>query len=138
MIIQELYLKNYDWNVIVFYNLSSNYLNYVNDILKDMNCPNKEIHNISSLFKHKSYNKGFTFTNANIKSSIIIIGKTTSADEFQNTFDHEKGHLAMHICEYCNIEPFSEEYQYLTGDIGKQMFEVAKVFMCDNCRLKHM
>ena len=40
----------------------------------------------------------------------------------------------MHICSTLNINPFSEEYQYLTGDIGKQMFPIAKKFLCECCR----
>lgn len=62
------------------------------------------------------------------------MGITDSSDEFQNTYDHEKGHLAMHICSALGIDPFSEEYQYLTGEIGKNMFKVAKKFLCDHCR----
>lgn len=67
---------------------------------------------------------------------MIVIGLTSSTSEFQNTFDHEKGHLAMHICETDNIDPFSEEYQYLTGEIGQAMFRVAKNFLCVHCRVK--
>ena len=61
---------------------------------------------------------------------------TTSAEEFQNTFDHEKGHLAMHISSALKIKPYGEEYQYLTGEIGQSMFKIAKRFLCDDCRQK--
>ena len=46
------------------------------------------------------------------------------------------GHLAMHIAMSEDIDPFGEEYQYLTGAIGKKMFKAAKLFMCDSCRTK--
>lgn len=68
--------------------------------------------------------------------SIVVIGLTTSAEEFQNTFDHEKGHLAMHISSALKIKPYGEEYQYLTGEIGQSMFKIAKRFLCDDCRQK--
>lgn len=67
---------------------------------------------------------------------IVVIGLTTSAEEFQNTFDHEKGHLAMHISSALKIKPYGEEYQYLTGEIGQSMFKIAKRFLCDDCRQK--
>ena len=70
------------------------------------------------------------------RCSVVVIGLTTSAEEFQNTFDHEKGHLAMHICSALRIHPQGEEFQYLTGEIGQAMFKVAKRFLCDNCRKK--
>ena len=60
----------------------------------------------------------------------------TSASEFQNTFDHEKGHLAMHIANALNIDLLGEEFQYLTGEIGQKMFLVARRFLCDHCRVQ--
>ena len=34
------------------------------------------------------------------------------------------------------IDPYGEEFQYMSGDIAKRMFPVAKRFMCDCCRKK--
>lgn len=79
-------------------------------------------------------NSGLTYSNFKNRSSVIVIGLTSSAAQFQNTFDHEKGHLAMHICGFLNIDPFGEEFQYLVGEIGQNMFLVAKTFLCDRCR----
>ena len=84
----------------------------------------------------EQYDTGFTYSNLKGRCSVMVIGLTSSPAEFQNTFDHEKGHLAMHICEIDKIEPFSEEYQYLTGEIGQLMFPVAKNFLCEHCRKK--
>lgn len=81
-------------------------------------------------------NIGITYSNFKHKCSIVVIGLTTSAEEFQNTFDHEKGHLAMHISSALKIKPYGEEYQYLTGEIGQSMFKIAKRFLCDDCRQK--
>ena len=64
----------------------------------------------------------------------MLISPTTSASEFQSTFDHEKGHLVMHIAEVEGIDVHGEEYQYLAGEVGRRMFKVAKRFMCDTCR----
>lgn len=82
------------------------------------------------------YIVGITYSNFKHKCSIVVIGLTTSAEEFQNTFDHEKGHLAMHISSALKIKPYGEEYQYLTGEIGQSMFKIAKRFLCDDCRQK--
>ena len=80
------------------------------------------------------YNNGLTYSSFDERSSIVVIGLTNSPDEFQNTFDHEKGHLAMHISECDNIDVYSEDFQYLTGEIGRSMFPIAKRFMCEHCR----
>ena len=82
---------------------------------------------------HKK-NIGFTYSNIEKRCSLILIGITDDASEFQSTFDHEKGHVVMHISRALGINPFSEEYQYLAGEVGKQMFEKAHILLCDNCR----
>lgn len=66
----------------------------------------------------------------------MVIAKTSSPDEFANSYDHEKGHLAKHIALAYYINPYGEEFQYMSGDIAKKMFPVAKMFMCESCRKK--
>ena len=86
------------------------------------------------MFKNNAKNVGLTYSNFSHRYSIVVLGITTSAEEFQNTFDHEKGHLAMHIAESLKIDLYGEEFQYLTGEIGQKMFKVAKRFLCNHCR----
>lgn len=134
MIIQDIYLKEYDWNVRVYYAVDRY---YIPDILNDLlliDCDEKSFFRIKDLIESERLNIGFTYSNTDRRASVMLIGVTDSADEFQDTFDHEKGHLAMHICSALHIDPFSEEYQYLTGEIGKQLFKEAKNFMCEHCR----
>lgn len=33
-----------------------------------------------------------------------------------------------------SVDPFSEELAYLIGDIGFNMFPLAKKFLCEHCR----
>ena len=129
MIIQDIYLERYDWSVRVYYEVDTIYTNLIIRDLRDIGDEDAE-EAVLGLIEAK-FNAGYTFSHPAYRSSIIIIGKTTCPAEFQSTFDHEKGHLAMHIAEFENIDVFSEQYQYLVGDIGKQMFKVAKLFMCD-------
>lgn len=99
-------------------------------------CSWSELVKAENLLRSNQYNIGITYSNFKHKCSIVVIGLTTSAEEFQNTFDHEKGHLAMHISSALKIKPYGEEYQYLTGEIGQSMFKIAKRFLCDDCRQK--
>jgi hypothetical protein len=39
-------------------------------------------------------------------------------EEFINTYNHEKNHVEMHICEKLDIDPYSEEAAYLSGDLA--------------------
>ena len=134
MLVQHFILEQYDWSIKVYYAV---YRYYVEDILKDLddlNISNYEYLKVKQSLYKEEVNTGFTYTDYNKKTSVIVIGLTTSAAEFQNTFDHEKGHVVMHISEYYHINPYSEDFQYLAGDIGKKMFPYAKSFLCDCCR----
>jgi len=129
MIIQDIYLDRWDWSVRVFYEVDTIYINKIIEDLRDIEDYDAE-ENVLGLV-NSVYNAGYTFSHPKYRASIIVITKTTSPDEFQSTFDHEKGHLAMHIASFENIDVQSETFQYLVGDIGKKMFKVAKLFMCD-------
>lgn len=134
MIIQDIYLEDWDWHITVYYAVDKYYTDEILDELELIGCSKKELKNAERLLIKGDYNTGITYTNFRNKCSIVVIGLTTSPEEFQNTFDHEKGHLAMHIGTALGIEPFGEEFQYLTGAIGEKMFKIAKRFLCDHCR----
>lgn len=134
MIIQDIYLDKYDWSIRVYYATTEYFISNILIDLIELNCDKSSFFRIKSLMEAKKNNVGFTYSNLEKRASLMLIGITDSADEFQSTFDHEKGHLAMHICSALHIEPFSEEYQYLTGTIGKELFKEGKKFLCEHCR----
>ena len=134
MIVQDIYLEDYDWNVRVYYAVDEYFISNILIDLVELGCEEDVYFKIKSLMESGKNNIGFTYSNSNKKATLMLIGIADSADEFQSTFDHEKNHLAMHICNLYKIDLFSEEYQYLIGEIGKKLFKVAKKFLCDHCR----
>lgn len=136
MILQEIFLEKYDWSVLIFYTVDRIYSDIILEEIHSMGCNEDDFGKAKKLLTSGKKNIGLTITNFNEKASIIVIGDTDYAEQFNNTYDHEKGHLAMHICIEYGIDPFSEEFQYLVGDIGQQMFKVAKYFLCEECKAK--
>lgn len=134
MIIQDIYLEKYDWYIRVYYDIDKTNSNQILEDISSMNCSEDEFINISRFLNNIKENSGITYSNPEDKISLIAISYTTCAMEFQDTLDHEKGHLATHISITNNIDPFGEEYQYLVGTIGRKMFPISKLFLCDNCR----
>ena len=134
MIIQNIYLEDWDWHVTVYYAVDAYYTDEIIEEMKYMGCRDNELRKAKNLLKKGNYNVGLTYSNFRDQHSIVVIGLTSTPEEFQNTFDHEKGHLAMHIGKALDIDIFGEDYQYLTGEIGQKMFKVAKRFMCEHCR----
>lgn len=134
MIIQDVYLKDYAWDIRIYYYVDKYYIDKIMNNLYAIGCSKSEMRKIQRLLSRNRYNIGFTYSNVDCRCSIIVIGKTSCPDEFQDTLDHEKGHVVMHISEINNIDPFSEDMQYLSGDIGKAMFPIAKLFLCEHCK----
>ena len=134
MLVQDIYLEDWDWTVKVFYAVDTYYIDEILGELESIGCTGYELVKAEETFMEGDYNLGLTYSNVLGRCSVVVIGLTTSSAEFQNTWDHEKGHLAMHISGALDINVYSEEFEYLTGEIGQLMFPYAKHFLCDCCR----
>lgn len=134
MKVQDIYIDKYDWHIRIYYATTEYVIKEVLQDLVSLDCDKDTFFKITDLMLSRKDNIGFTYSNTDKRCTIAFIGKTNSADEFQDTFDHEKGHIVMHICSTVGINPFSEDYQYLSGEIGKLLFKEAKTFLCDHCR----
>lgn len=132
---QLIYLDKYDWLIKVFYLINNPDIDQILDELDAIDCEPDTFYRAAEMLEEDEFNTGFTYTDEEKHVTFIIICKTTSADEFFNTFIHEIGHAAEHIAGYFGIKYFSEELQYLQGEIALQMFQEAKEFLCDHCRM---
>ncbi len=136
MIVQDIYLPHYDWHCKIFYSVTTYWKEDILRDLKRIGCEGKKYRTAKRNLGLGKLNTGLTYSNMDMRESIMVIARTSSAAEFAHSYDHEKGHLAKHIALAFDIDPFGEELQYLSGDIAKKMFPVAKTFMCDCCRKK--
>lgn len=136
MIVQDFTLDKYGWYVKVYYATTFYPMEDIINDLYAVGCTEEDVEETVKEIEAEGLNNGWIHTNMFARRSLIIIGITDSAEQFLDTWDHEKGHLAMHICLTDNIDPYSEEYQYLTGEIGRQMFKAAQPFLCNECRYK--
>ena len=133
MIIQEFHIKECDWDVSVIYNATQDDVDRVSMFLENKDMDEESLKEASMLFRECILNSGMTYSDVEKRMSLMVIGYGSCASEFADTLDHEKGHLMMHLAQYCNIEVFSERFQYLNGNIGNTMFPYASIFLCDKC-----
>lgn len=136
MIVQDIYLPDYDWHCKVFYSVTTYWVKDILNKLKRIGCSGSTFRKARKNLMDGKLNTGLTYSNKSHGESVMVIARTSSPDEFAHSYDHEKGHLAMHIALAYDIDPYGEEFQYMSGDIAKKMFPVAKIFMCDCCRKK--
>lgn len=136
MIRQRIYLDRWDWSLTVYYEAGPEDAGRILFDLDRLGAGRQELFRAERNLRGGSPNTGLTFTSSEMRESMTVIGHTTDAAQFQDTLDHEKGHLAIHIGRALGLDPYGEEVQYLSGEIGRCMFPVAKRFLCDECRKK--
>lgn len=130
MIIQRFLLKDYDWKVVVLYNVTYKDVNIVHTVLKEICDNNNIVYNSTKYIEEGRLNTGFIYSNFNIKSSVIAIGQSDSKKEFINTIAHEANHLQSHIATVFNLNEKGEEVCYLIGTIIETMYKVFNKIIC--------
>lgn len=111
----------YNWNVIILYECTCDDIDYIIETLKDINCPNRFIKEAIQNLETCNLNIGLTYSNVRLKSSIIVVNKTSSFAQLINTVSHEYYHLLCHISKTLNIED-EEELAYLNGDLNMRSY----------------
>ena len=77
MICQTFCIEDYDWNVKVFYNASEKDSFQIKQCLYRLECDEDTIDNLDTFLNE--VNAGFTYSNLDSRSSVIIINETSSA-----------------------------------------------------------
>ena len=78
-------------------------------------------------------NTGFTFTNQDMREAVVVIGPTTSGEEFINTLSHEIHHVAVAIADSLGVALDSESPAYIMGDSMRDIAEVVCSLGCSHC-----
>lgn len=138
MIVQDFDIPRYGWQVRVYYAVDAYDTAAILHDLRSIGCKGSALETARRNLRAGRLDTGLTYSNFTGRSTVMVIALTSTPEEFQNSYDHEKGHLCRHISQACGIDPFSEEEQYLAGSIGQKMFPVARRFLCEHCRKKLM
>lgn len=134
MIRQTFELPKYGWTVRVYYAVTGYYVRDIMENLVDIGCNGEDLDNAYMSLSSGNLDTGLTFSNERKGKTVIVIQLTTSAKEFLKSLRHEVGHLATHIAEAYNINTHGEEIQYIGDDIIDEMWDVARHFLCEECR----
>lgn len=119
MIKDVFYIKN--WKVTILYECTCDDIDYIIETLKQVNCPKIYIKEALTNLETCSLNTGLTYSNIKLKSSIIVINKTSSFAQLINTVSHEFYHLICHISKALKIKD-QEELAYLNGKLNMQSY----------------
>ncbi len=79
-------------------------------------------------------NCGFTFSNSDRRLCLTWVGPQTEGSEWVNTTVHEIIHVAIAVSADAGIDPYTESFAYLVGDITEQVADIICLLSCDHCR----
>lgn len=128
MIHFELYLDKIAWCVECFITTDDSLLKEILEKLEDLGCSQNTI-NRAEVILYDQIDSGFTYSNLKTKKSLMVINKSSSMEEFINTYNHEKNHIEMHICEAFGFDPYSEVAADLSGCLAQKLFNAMLIQM---------
>lgn len=115
----------YDWNVTVLYECTCDDIEEIIKTLMDIKCPVKYIQEALNNLKTCNLNIGLTYSNIKLRSSVIVVNKTSSFSQLINTIAHEYFHLICHLSKTLEIED-EEELAYLNGDLNMRSYNIIR------------
>ena len=101
-------------------------------ILYDMDAPYETMIRAEKIMK-SGKNKGFTFSNQDLRRAVVVIGPASSGKQFQNTVVHELHHLAVAIAQSLGIDLDGEDPAYLSGDAAMEIADIICTLGCRSC-----
>lgn len=123
---QEIYIDRYDWTVHVMCDVHSKDAMKVRRHLRDLGCSGIPLEDACNLVLEGEANKGITYSNVDVRKSVVVIGRTTSKSEYMNSLSHEMLHVVQHISEVFMINMYGEEACYLLGGLVQATFLTQK------------
>ena len=122
---QQFKVEQYDWCETIYYGPDEGQNVEINSVLQEVECDQRTLKSIRRNLDEAKLDTGFCYSNFANRCSVIVVHKASSIGEFINTFEHEKNHLEMHICEALDINPYSEEAAHFSGDLAQIILEKA-------------
>lgn len=139
MIVKDLYISEYDWNVRIYYAVTCYYINDIMQNLFEIHAPERVLRHAYQNMSACQLNTGLTYSNQRIRKTVIVIGKWSEPSEFDNSFAHELRHFTDHVANVYGLESGGEEVAYLTGNIRRELYPINSIFLCDcKCHNKNI
>ena len=123
MIIDKFFI--YDWNITILYETTCDDIDFIIKTLKEIKCPKYYINKALDNLEECKLNSGLTYSNIKLRSSVIIINKTSSFSQLINTIAHEYYHLICHISAITNLKD-EEELANLNGNLNMRSYNIVK------------
>ena len=131
MVKQGFHIGDRDWWVMAYYDIQKRNLEEVCEALLAGGCPKENAE--AACRNLAGWNAGYTYTNYDEHLSIMLMGRTVSAEQMFDSIVHELKHLVEHVSSYYGLDPKEELSAYLQGEVGRKIFPAASLVICPIC-----
>lgn len=122
------------WTCDVYISIDGYWIEAITRSFLDCGASDSVIRRIQENMERDDMDSGFTYSNPDIRRSVMVIGKTSSGPQFLNSFIHELRHLVDDIAKADGMEMSGEGVAYLSGDTAMTMADIVCRLSCDHCR----
>lgn len=137
MKVRKFHIPKYDWQVTVFFAVTCYHAADILDAIAEIDCPDSLRERVSENLQKRQMDTGVTYSNKKRRSSVVVVGLSSSPAEFLNSFEHELRHLVDDIASASCITFTGEDVAYLTGEINLRLWDDVHDFICTKCRNSH-
>lgn len=102
--------------------------------MRKLGAPPSILHRVENNMILDRMDTGFTFSAPQRRTSVVVIGRSSSGAEFLNSFVHEVRHLTDDIAYTDHMPLRGEPAAYLAGDIALALSDVVCQMSCEHCR----
>lgn len=110
-------MPRYGWRVELFTDFDCDDTDIILQALKNIDCDKDSLRKAEYNMWQCEKNTGLTYTSPAYRTSVAVVYKTTSFNEFLNTLSHEVAHICAHITRSFPIKLTEEEFCYMLGDL---------------------
>lgn len=136
MIRQKIYIRRAQWHLVIYHYVDAMWADEILDDLISIGCRGEKLLKAKDNLWRGLVNSGLTFSNCDERMTIMVIGHTSSGEEYWNSIDHEKMHLLQDIAKTCGMDLFGEKISYISGEVLREVYREAHHLLCDCCRKK--
>lgn len=136
MIRQRFDLPRYGWRCYAYYVVTHPDAGEILGMLERIGCDGRTLDRAYGNLTSGKLDTGLTYSNSRSRETVMVFAKTSNAKQFQQSYQHETGHMKDHIALAFGISPHGEEIQYIGDEVVDATWEIARKLLCDCCRHK--
>lgn len=130
------HIWQHNWLVKAYIDTTSEDAEEILDELRSIGADMDVMRTAYKILRSGKPNSGLTYVSSANRETVIVVSRSTSAEEYFNSIVHEIAHAGVYMCNALGIDLSSEEAAYFQGGLARDLYPCVKEFLCECCRHK--